>query len=515
MVINTRIAARPRKQRVSGSSSIPAPIGGWNARDPLANMAPTDAITLTNWFPRTGDILMRYGFSNHVTGFPSVVNSLMAYAGPSSTTLFAASSTGIYNATTAGAVGAAVVTGLTSTKFNYINIRTAGGQYLWAVNGSDLAQLYDGTTWSNPSVTGLGAFTTADFSHIALWKNRIFLVQKNSMSVWYLGTNSISGAASEINFGPLFKKGGKVVAVANWTIDGGYGMDDQFVIITSKGEIAVYRGTNPASASDFLLVGVYELGAPVSDKCFVKYAGDLALVTFDGLIPLSRALISTRTDNRIAISDKIQSAFNSATQLYQNNYGWQPILFPKENMLIVNVPITAGVEANQYVMNVLTGAWCKFTGWNANCFELMDDDLYFGGDTVVCKAWDTNADNSATITASAKQAFNYFNTIGQNKQFKMARPVFTSSDVPSPTMSINVDFQDAANETATTFANPYAIWDSSLWDIGLWGGDAVFKDWQTIQGVGYCAALRLIVASTSLQLAWAATDFVYEVGGII
>ena len=27
-------------------ASLPAPIGGWNARDSLANMAPTDAVTL-------------------------------------------------------------------------------------------------------------------------------------------------------------------------------------------------------------------------------------------------------------------------------------------------------------------------------------------------------------------------------------------------------------------------------------------------------------------------------------
>ena len=33
------------------TASIPSPIGGWNARDSLANMAATDAVTMNNWFP--------------------------------------------------------------------------------------------------------------------------------------------------------------------------------------------------------------------------------------------------------------------------------------------------------------------------------------------------------------------------------------------------------------------------------------------------------------------------------
>ena len=34
--------------------AIPAPVGGWNARDSLDAMPPTDAIKLVNWIPRAG-----------------------------------------------------------------------------------------------------------------------------------------------------------------------------------------------------------------------------------------------------------------------------------------------------------------------------------------------------------------------------------------------------------------------------------------------------------------------------
>lgn len=500
------------KPRVSGSASFPAPVGGWNARDPLPNMATNDALILDNWFPRTADVMIRKGYTDWATGLPSQVNTLMTYNGAMSSSMFAASSSGIYEVTSQGPVGAPAYTGLTSSKFNYINYSNAGGNFLIAVNGVDSALLYNGITWSNPAITGIA---TSSLSHLTAWKRRIFFVEKDSMSVWYLGIDAISGAASEINFGPLFKKGGKIVAVANWTIDGGYGMDDQLVIVTSRGEVAVYRGTDPSNASDFLLVGVYELGAPVSDKCFVKYAGDLVLMTLDGFLPLSKALTSTRVDQGIAISDKISGALASATTNYKDNFGWHPLFFPKHDMLLFNIPIMPGVETHQYVMDTLTGAWCRFKGWQANCFELLDDDMYFGSSGKVCKAWDGESDGGTAITAEVKTSFNYFGTMGQNKQWKMARPIFTSNEVPSPLFGLNVDFQDADITTSTTITNPAGLWDVGLWDLALWGGDTIYKSWQSIQGIGFCAALRIKISSTTITLTWAATDYVFEVGGIV
>ena len=51
------------KQNTAKTASIPAPIGGWNARDSLANMSPTDAVQLINWFPTPTDVTMRKGYS--------------------------------------------------------------------------------------------------------------------------------------------------------------------------------------------------------------------------------------------------------------------------------------------------------------------------------------------------------------------------------------------------------------------------------------------------------------------
>ena len=51
------------KQNTATTTSVPAPIGGWNARDSLANMSPTDAVQLVNWFPTPTDVTMRRGYT--------------------------------------------------------------------------------------------------------------------------------------------------------------------------------------------------------------------------------------------------------------------------------------------------------------------------------------------------------------------------------------------------------------------------------------------------------------------
>jgi len=503
------------RQQKALTKSSPAPIFGWNSRDPLAAMGESDAVVFDNWFARTGYVITRRGCIDWATGFPGQVNSMLVYNGATSSQLFGCAVPGIYNATSQGTIGAAVVGGLIGDKFKYVNFSTAGGKFLLAVNGADLAQSYDGTTWSNPAITGLGALTTADFDHISIWKSRVFLTQKNSMSVWYLGINSIAGAASQIDFGSLFKMGGRIVATANWTIDGGYGMDDHLVIITSKGQIAVYNGTDPSSAANFVLIGVYDLGSPVGNKPYVKYGGELIIMTLDGFQPLSGYLTSTRTNNKLAISDKISGAVTQATTDYQNNFGWEVVLFPKENMLLFNIPVKQSKESQQYVMNTITGAWSRFLGWNANSFEVKDDDLYFAANGKICKAWQGFSDSELPINTDVKTSFSYFNAMGQIKQWKMARLVLNGNLKPNLNMGLNVDFEDKNVSNTASFSGANNLWDQAIWDSANWSGVIIYKDWQSVSGYGYCAALRIKTSSTTLDLQWSATDYVYEPGGII
>jgi len=72
------------KPQTALTASITSPIGGWNARDSVSSMPPTDAVTLTNFYPTPTDVVLRKGYSKRSIGITGFVNSLMIYAGVSS-----------------------------------------------------------------------------------------------------------------------------------------------------------------------------------------------------------------------------------------------------------------------------------------------------------------------------------------------------------------------------------------------------------------------------------------------
>lgn len=520
-MVRHNLAARAAKQATARAASVPAPVGGWNARDSLANMKPTDAVKLINYFPTATNVHLRGGYQKHATGLPGQVETLMAYNGATTQQLFAISSNSIYNVTASGAVGASVVTGLNNSRWEYTNVATPGGNYLYAVSGTNSPRLYDGATWtaitavSTPAITGV---TTSELDNVILFKNRLWFIQRATLKAWYLPTQSVGGAAQVLDLSSVARHGGTLVAMGVWTVDAGYGLDDNLVFVTTQGEIIIYRGTDPANISTWSLVGVWQLGAPMGKRCLAKMQGDLAYIAFDGLFPLSKALTSARAaPQSVALTDKIQGAFADATTAYQNNFGWEILVAPKYNAIMVNVPVATGSQ-QQYVMNTIVESWAQFTGWPANCLALHKQDIYFGGPDYVGKAWtEDRADNGLPINAEGLQAFNYFGSRAQKKIFTRARPNIFADGFPAISVGINVDFNTADTTAALNYAAPAAtaVWDSAIWDTSLWqAGQSIAQAWQGVTGVGYCGAVAFRSSSKNIAIEWAATDVVFMPGWV-
>ncbi len=351
------------------------------------------------------------------------------------------------------------------------------------------------------------------------FKSRLWFVEKNSARVWYLPTLSIGGAAAQLDFGSLFSRGGYLMAMGDWSLDAGYGMDDYAVFVSSNGQVAVYKGTDPASAATWALIGIYEVGSPIGRRCLMKYAGDLTIICQDGLAPLSKALMSSRVNSQEMLTDKIQHAISEYVSTYGANFGWEVALYPKENMLLLNIPISATVS-QQVAMNTISGAWSKFTGWNAACMELHGDNLYYGTVGGVCKAWDTQADAGTNINFNGQQSFNYFGRSGQLKKVNMVRPILSSDGFPSILFGVNADFDTSdpvGVPSFSSFAPLPAIWDASTWDgAGVWGGAMTIKrDWQTAFAIGYCLSGHMKGYANNVRLRWASTDFLVDQGGVL
>lgn len=513
-----RKGAMPQ-QRVSVSVAYPAPIGGWNDRDGLAEMKPTDAIVLENWFPKPAYLEVRGGSADHVTGITGNVSTLAVYNALTGTSkMFASNASAVYDVSSAGAVGASVAS-RTNGKHQWLNYGDGTNNYLMMFNGVDKPLYYDGTTWtavdnaSSPALTGL---TTTSIVSAFSSKGRLFFIEKNSLSFWYLAAGAAGGALTEFPLDGIARRGGYLMAGGNWTFDGGDGVDDAVVFVTSEGEVIVYKGTNPASAAAWLLVGRFDLGKPVGRRCLLNYGSDLIVLTQNGAFPLSSALKATdEQKSRTALTNKIENSFNTAVRLYGSNFGWEGVSYPAQSAMLFNIPHAEGGEHEQFVMNTITKAWCKFTEWDAECFAVFNGDLYFGTATKVVKAWTGQLDGTSDVVAFGKTAFSYFGRPGTQKKINLFRPTLAVNGGLSFLTDVDVDFQnDTIAGVATYSVTSGAVWDSAVWDAAYWAhGIEVVKNWTSPQaGVGYCFAGKLKISVGSLTVQWVSNEFMFEDG---
>mgnify|MGYP003345363522 CR=1 FL=1 len=112
------------KQRTAQTITVTAPVGGWNAVSSLASMPPSEAVIIDNWFCLPTELQIRKGYTEWATGLTGNATSFIIYDSQTGThKIFAVAGSGasysIYDVSTTGAVGAAVVTGLTNGDWKF------------------------------------------------------------------------------------------------------------------------------------------------------------------------------------------------------------------------------------------------------------------------------------------------------------------------------------------------------------------------------------------------------------
>ena len=496
---------------------IVAPVGGWNARDALDQMPAEDAVTLTNWFPTVGRVETRRGFQSFASGLGSSVETLVEFNAESARKLLAAANGKIFDVSNPGLVGAPLGSGFQSNRWSTAQFDdVAGGPRIGFVNGVDTPQIFNGTSIASMTLSGTG-LTPSNIAGINVFKSRSYFWEVDSQDFWYSDIGALGGTLSKFPLGRVSGFGGNIVAMASWTLDGGDGVDDLAVFVMSSGDVIIYSGSNPGSASDWSLVGIFRLGAPLSQRGVVKIGSDLVIMTKDGYVPLSKVLATARSGNGQAISDKISGAIKDATNAYSSNFGWQAILYPKGNYVLFNVPVS-GVTFHQHVVNTLTGAWTKFEGMDGACWSLYNDRLYFGcSDGTIYLADKGFNDNGADITFSAQTAWNYLGLRGQIKRFSALKPVFQSEGSLPVSLALAFDFETpSATYTLSEFSSNSTEWETSPWDTSAWADkNAIIKPWVSVAGIGLNASARVFASLSNQSCQWYSLEYLFDTGGII
>ena len=127
------------------------------------------------------------------------------------------------------------------------------------VNGIDAPQEYDGSTVAALTISGSG-LTVTNLIDCVVFNSRVLYVEKDTLSFWYTATNAIGGTLTKFDLSRVGKFGGTLMTIATITVDAGDGPDDFVCFITTTGEVIVYAGTDPSSASTFGLVGRFKNG---------------------------------------------------------------------------------------------------------------------------------------------------------------------------------------------------------------------------------------------------------------
>lgn len=507
-----------RQQRIQAGAqpftapvTVPSPIKGWNTRDSLDDMDPLDAVQLDNWFPDAGGVNVRGGSIKFCTGLGTgPVETVAEFDGGSShdvlaNQLLAACGGSIFNISSGSGV-------LLKDGYGSDRWQTCGflGK-LFFVNGTDTAQIYDGSSLADASFTGSGLDLTKLFG-VWQYQQRLFFWEQNSSGFWYAALNSISGTLAFYDLGAFCPRGGTLVAMTTSSYDGGNGVLDYAVFMMSSGDALLFSGNDPSLSSNWSLLGEYRISPPVSVRAVTDYGGDSFITTYDDHVTLQQMFTALRL-GEMAPRSKVSKAVQLAIQANPNGFGWQALFYPRGRALIFNIPNPDG-SFDQHVCNTgLPGQpWCRYVNMNAVCFALFNNLLYFGanGGTVWLADYGY-LDDTAPVEAVAQQAWNKLGS-AQRKRISAARPIVQSTGAISYEFAVGFDYNglDIPIPIVTpAFGSP---WDISPWDTSPWSAEVTIDPrWRVGGGTGTAIGFGLTVGSAQ-AVSWLRTDLRLESG---
>ena len=355
------------------------------------------------------------------------------------------------------------------------------------------------------------------------FKNRLWFVQKDTLNAAYLNdVDAIGGLASLFPLGGVFQLGGSLLFGASWSLDENSGLSASNVFITTEGEVAVYQGSNPASAADFTLRGVYRIGRPLGPNAFIRAGGDLIIATEIGFVPLSQAIQrDVAALAPAAVSYPIETVWNNAVATSQG--AWTAVLWPSEQMTIVCPPAGYSQRGELFVANSRTGAWCLFTGQKINCLHVHDGRCFYGStDGRIVEMETTGSDEGSVYTGTVIPLFDDFRTPAQTKVPALGRATLIAPSDPPVTLSCQFDYNinlPAAPSAAATIDG--SVWGGGVWGSSTWGEQttrATFQRWNSVGGSGYAVAPSLQISSGGLtppNIDLVSIDLTYETADIV
>lgn len=478
----------PRKEAFRSQQKVrelPPPLKGLHSASRINATPAGYALRLDNLVGRTDGLHIRAGHTVVMSGLGGSVVSLMHHKNK------------VFAATALQVTDGATSTSCLGGDWHSDRISNPGGLFLVAANGGDGLRVYDGSSWQTVALDGLDASTIVD---LCVHQSRLWLVPRNSLTIYYLDVDVFAGKVHPVYLAPLVRQGGTVAAITSITQDGGRNANDQLAIITTKGEMILWNGADPAKAETWAMAGVYAMPEPVGNRCFADWGGRNVYLSKGGVIPLPDALSKPGPEKQLAsLSVDIWPTLNPLLA----SGSWSMAKSIEHEMLVVSGPTGQFVRSG-------TGAWSTFS-LNATCWLDAPTGLYFGtSDGKVCKYGGTT-DNGQPISAYMVDRYDRLGT-ATVKTASQVRPIYLADHPYKPRVQMLANYR----EPPTTFA---AHWtdgsDPASWmpPGGLVRGASNRQGpWRGVSGEGTALALALGIKTTT-PIVYQGYDLAYEIGG--
>ncbi|WP_434733762.1 hypothetical protein NL154_05690 [Rhizobium sp. YTUHZ044] len=442
-----------------------------------------------------------------------------------------------FDAQTANFTVGATVTGGTSGATGVIQSQVDSGTTGYLILGNITGTFVDNeivaggggsATVNGPAVqlfVGITGVSTDALSYVWAYKSRLFYVEENSMNAWYLPVDQIGGTATKFPMGGIFSRGGSLLFGASWSLDtsGDGGLSEQCIFVSTEGEVAVYQGTNPSSATDWVRVGVYRIGKPLGPKAWIRAGGDIIIATDIGFVPLSQAIQKDFAALApVAVSYPIETEWNSFVQ-NRSGSNWCCEIWPEKQMAIVAPPTVNYQPARMLVSNVRSGAWAEYTNWDANCLEVFQGRLFFGSSSgKVIEGNVTGADEGATYVGQFIPLFDDQKSPASLKIPQLARAFLRGPRETTVSLNMQFDYIYSTNPAGSApMTTTGSEWGVGIWGVSEWGDVGTLKnymDWQSVSGSGYAFAPDIQATSgdiVPLDAELIRVELTYDVGDIV
>jgi hypothetical protein len=368
-----------------------------------------------------------------------------------------------------------------------------------AITSATGAAVANGASAAGSTVT-LTGITGQELSFVWSHKSRIWFVEKGTPNAWYLPTNQFGGAATKFPLTGIFKMGGALLFGGTWTVDSGTGIDDMQVFVSTEGEVAIYQGTDPASASTWAIVGTYRISRPINKHSWFRSGADFYIVTEEGIVSVADIMAKDRAQlQATAMTAAIEDLWRETVQKRVAGSKFALTVWPSENLFLIGVPSTTG-QHTSLVSNTMTGAWARTLGWDVQAARVFNDRLYFGNaGGQIFRADAGGSDDGEAYVGVYVPKFQDFNS-PETKVALHARAIWRA-DVPARVRLVAFTNYVANVLPALPETLPENL--SGKWGAsGKWGGGAKWgssvatvsgADWQAVTGSGFSVAPGLVV----------------------